>query len=107
MRIAAAVLVALIWLVGPCRAAELLSLPRFDCDSSPLLVRNVDLWSAEGIERRRDVLIVDGKFSRIAAHGRVDAPKGTRVLEGRLAKRAAKGQPIGHERRGGSSRSGG
>ncbi len=83
MRTTAAILVALLWAIGPCRAAELLSLPRFDCDSSPLLVRNVDVWSADGIERRQDVLIADGKFSRIAAHGRVVAPRGARVLEGR------------------------
>jgi cytosine/adenosine deaminase-related metal-dependent hydrolase len=46
-------------------------------------VRNVDIWSPEGVERRRDVLIAEGKFARIAAQGRIDTPKGARVLEGR------------------------
>jgi cytosine/adenosine deaminase-related metal-dependent hydrolase len=50
VRTAAAVLAALLWVMGPCRAAE---------------------------------LIVEGKFARIAPQGRIDAPKGTRVLEGR------------------------
>jgi imidazolonepropionase-like amidohydrolase len=80
MRSAAAVLIAFMWMMGPCRATELLS-PR--CERVSLLVRNVDIWSPEGIERRRGVLIVDGKFARIAAPGGFDVPKDARVLEGR------------------------
>jgi imidazolonepropionase-like amidohydrolase len=74
MRVLAAVLVALM-IVNHCRAS--------DCELQPLMVRNVDIWSTEGIERRRDVLIVDGKFARIAAQGRIEAPKDARVLDGR------------------------
>ena len=81
MRIVAAVLVALLWIIGPCRAAELLSLPRFDCDRPPLLVRNVDVWSPQGIARQRDVLVVDGRFARIAARGRIEAPQNARVID--------------------------
>src|SRR5262245_5510908 len=74
MRSLAAALVAM-WIMSPSGAA--------DCDRSPLLVRDVDIWSPEGITRRQDVLIVDGRFARIAAHGRAAAPKGARVLDGK------------------------
>jgi imidazolonepropionase-like amidohydrolase len=56
--------------------------PRFECDRSPLLVRNVDVWTPAGMERRRDVLVADGRVREIAATGRIEAPGGTRILEG-------------------------
>jgi imidazolonepropionase-like amidohydrolase len=57
--------------------------PAFQCDRSPLLVRNVDLWSPEGTQRRRDVLVVDGHIRNIAGPGRIQAPEGARVHDGR------------------------
>jgi imidazolonepropionase-like amidohydrolase len=57
--------------------------PKFECDRSPLLVRNVDLWTPGGIERRRDVLIADGHVQEIAAAGRVKAPADTRIHDGK------------------------
>jgi cytosine/adenosine deaminase-related metal-dependent hydrolase len=57
--------------------------PAFQCDRSPLLVRNVDLWSPEGTQRRQDVLVVDGHIRNIAAVGRIQAPEGGRVHDGR------------------------
>lgn len=83
MRFAAALLVSLLWAIGPCRAAEALSLPTFKCESAPLLVRDVDVWSPQGIERRRDVLVVDGLFARIEPRGRISLPRGARVLDGK------------------------
>jgi imidazolonepropionase-like amidohydrolase len=68
---------------GACQAADAPSLPKFECDRSPLLIRDVDLWSPEGIGKHRDVLVVDGLIARIAPHGRLGAPKGARVLDGR------------------------
>lgn len=53
------------------------------CDRSALLVRNVDVWSAAGIARDRDVLVVDGYIREDAATGQISAPPGGRVLEGR------------------------
>jgi imidazolonepropionase-like amidohydrolase len=55
------------------------------CDRSPLLVRNVGVWSPEGIEHRRDVLIADGRVKSVTPSRRGRAPAGTRVIEGRGA----------------------
>jgi len=57
------------------------ALPSFECDRSPLLVQGVDIWSPEGIDRRRDVLVVDGYIKKVAASGRIKAPKGARVIK--------------------------
>lgn len=51
------------------------------CDRSPILVRNVDLWTPEGIQRKRDVLVADGRVKSVArTHRR--APGGVRIIEG-------------------------
>jgi len=66
-----------IGLVGTAVAA-----PEFNCDRSPLLVKNVDFWTPFAKDPRRDVLIVDGRVQQIAAAGALKAPAGARVLQG-------------------------
>jgi imidazolonepropionase-like amidohydrolase len=63
-------------------AGNAVAAPRFECDRSPLLVRNVALWTPAGIERRRDVLVADGRIRQIAATGRIDAPADARIHDG-------------------------
>jgi hypothetical protein len=39
------------------------------CDRSPLLVRNVDVWSPGGVQIHRDVYVVDGRVQAVHAAG--------------------------------------
>lgn len=64
-------------------AGNAVGAPAVPCDRSPLLVRNVDLWTPEGTQRGRDVLVADGLIRQIAEAGRIQAPNGARVHEGR------------------------
>jgi len=56
------------------------SLPTFECDRSPLLVRDADIWSSGGVARHRDLLVVEGLIKSIGPTGHVKAPRGARVL---------------------------
>ena len=67
---------------GPCPGADQAELPKFECERPPLLVRNVDVWSPEGVDRGRDVLVVDGHIRTIGTAGRVKAPKAARIIDG-------------------------
>ena len=64
-------------------AGTAMAAPPFECDRSPLLVKNVQLWTPAGTERRRDVLIAGGHIQDIAATGRLKPPEGTRVQDGK------------------------
>lgn len=55
------------------------------CDRSPILIRNVDLWTPDGIQHRRDVSIAEGRVQSIAASRRHRVPADVRVIEGRGA----------------------
>lgn len=59
------------------------SLPRFECDRSPLLLRGVDVWTPEGISRKRDVLVMDGVIEFIGKGGKTRGEKEWRVIEGK------------------------
>lgn len=52
-----------------------------ECDRSPLLIRNATVWSPEGVQKDRDVLIADRRIREIARHGRVKAPGEARVID--------------------------
>lgn len=54
------------------------------CDRSPLLVRNVDIWSPEGIQRKRDVYIADGHVQSVTTGRRnpADLAPAARVIDG-------------------------
>jgi imidazolonepropionase-like amidohydrolase len=49
------------------------------CDRSPLLVRNAALWSPQGVQPRRDVLIADGRIREIGR--RLKASADARVID--------------------------
>jgi imidazolonepropionase-like amidohydrolase len=51
------------------------------CDASPLLVRNVDLWTSSGIVSNRDVLFRDGRVAAIGGPGG-SHPRDGRAIDG-------------------------
>ena len=51
------------------------------CDRSPILLRNVDVWTPDGIQRNRDVLVADGRVESVVRTHR-SAPGGVRIIEG-------------------------
>ena len=66
------------------------------CDRSPILIRNVDVWTGDGIEGGRDVLVADGRVKSVTrAHRRAPAradapspspsPSPSRIIDGRGA----------------------
>jgi hypothetical protein len=56
------------------------------CDRSPLLVRNVSVWSPEGIQRNRDVYLADGRVRSVHPTGRpASVAAGARIIDGRGA----------------------
>lgn len=59
--------------------------PTAPCDRSPLLVRDVSVWSPEGIQARRDVLVSQGRVQSVLPSRRApkDVPKGARIIDGR------------------------
>jgi imidazolonepropionase-like amidohydrolase len=67
-----------------CILLALLLLPALApaCDQSPLLVRNVGVWSPEGVARHRDVYVADGRIQAVETTSRRHPPKGTRVIDG-------------------------
>jgi len=69
-------------IVSAARGAEP-SPPIFECDRSPLLLRGIDIWSPEGISRKRDVLVVDGVIEFIGKSGKTRTEKDWRVIEGK------------------------
>jgi len=81
VKVVCALVVLMSCLAGPCLAKSP-DRPAFDCDRRPLLVRNVDIWSAGGIDRRRDLLVADGRIQRISPGGKLKAPQGARVVDG-------------------------
>jgi len=63
-------------------AGTAVAAPEFECDRSPLLVKNVDFWTPNARDPRRDVLIVDGRIQEIADAGTLKPPAGARILQG-------------------------
>jgi imidazolonepropionase-like amidohydrolase len=63
-------------------AGSAVAAPKFECDRSPLLVKNVDFWTPNAKDPQRDVLIVDGRIRQIAEAGTLQAPAGARVVDG-------------------------
>jgi hypothetical protein len=61
-----------------------LSVPAVACDRSPIVVRNVNVWSPAGIERGRDVYVSDGRVRWVRpASRRSGAVDGaTRIIDG-------------------------
>ena len=55
---------------------------RTDCDRSPILVRNANLWTSQGLPQVRDVLFEDDRVASIASGGTIKAPEAARVLDG-------------------------
>lgn len=55
------------------------------CDQSPLLVRNVGVWSPEGIAPHRDVYVAEGRIQAVEATSQRRPPKGMRVIDGKRA----------------------
>lgn len=51
------------------------------CDRSPLLIRHVDIWSPDGVQRGREVFVSNGRIERISATRR-STPRGLRVIDG-------------------------
>jgi imidazolonepropionase-like amidohydrolase len=49
--------------------------------SADLLVRNATLWTDNGPQPRRDLLIVEGRVVKSARAGSIDAPAGARVID--------------------------
>lgn len=68
--------------LGLSLAGSAIGAQKFECDRSPLLVRNVDFWTPSAKDPRRDVLIVDGHIQQIAEAGKLQSPPGARVIEG-------------------------
>lgn len=56
---------------------------KFECDVSPLLVRRVDVWTPSGIERGRDVLVVDGVIQSVGKAGGTRRSQGWRQIDGK------------------------
>jgi imidazolonepropionase-like amidohydrolase len=59
--------------------------PAAACDRSPILVRNVDVWSPEGVQHERDVLVAEGRVQAITGPRRGRTPAGTREIDARGA----------------------
>ena len=61
------------------------------CDRSPILIRNVDVWTATGMARDQDVLIADGRVKSVMAAPKRKSGKtgpgaaARRIIEGRGA----------------------
>jgi imidazolonepropionase-like amidohydrolase len=55
------------------------------CDRSPLLVRNVGVWSPEGITPHRDVFVAEGRIRSVEPTSRRRPPQGTRLIDGKGA----------------------
>ncbi|MDX2153707.1 MAG: amidohydrolase family protein [Bryobacteraceae bacterium] len=53
---------------------------RAECDRSPLLVRNVTVWTGTKLVEGRDVLIRDGRVVEVAR--RIDSGKAARTIDG-------------------------
>ena len=70
------------WMFGLMSLGLALSPAEASCDRSPLLVRNVSVWSPEGIRRGRDVLVAQGRIQSVSPTSR-RAPADTRVIDGR------------------------
>lgn len=68
--------------LGMCLAGSAIGAPRFECDRSPLLVKNVNFWTPNARDPRRDVLIVDGRIREVAEAGQIRPPGGARVVDG-------------------------
>jgi hypothetical protein len=64
-----------------------LGAPAIACDRSPMLVRNVNVWSPAGIERERDVYVSDGRVQwvRPSKPGAGVRSETTRLIDGRGA----------------------
>lgn len=52
------------------------------CDASPIVIRNVNVWTRRGLVPNRDVFMQDGKVAAIQPSGGAVA-KGARVLDGK------------------------
>jgi imidazolonepropionase-like amidohydrolase len=63
-------------------SANAMAASKFECDRSPLLVKNVEFWTPRAKDPRRDVLIADGRIQEIAEAGTLEPPKQGRVLDG-------------------------
>ena len=70
-------------LFGPLAAARQSApeLPKFECDRSPLFIRNADVVAPGGEFKGRDVLIVDGFIRKVEWTGKLKPPKGARVID--------------------------
>ena len=55
------------------------------CDRSPLLIRNVNVWTPDGIQPQREVYISDGRVQSVRPSGRRASAAGrdSRVIDGR------------------------
>jgi hypothetical protein len=53
------------------------------CDRSPLVVRNVNVWSADGVQRKRDVYVSEGRIRSVQPSSRRAATvDGARIIDG-------------------------
>ena len=75
--------VCLLLVVATAAHAAQPSPPKFECDRSPLLLRGVDIWSPDGISRKRDVLVADGRIEFIGKGGKTRTGMDWRVIEGK------------------------
>jgi hypothetical protein len=66
---------------------SVLTVPAVACDRSPIVVRNVNVWSPGGIERERDVYVSDGRIRWVRPASRRAGVNGdaTRIIDGRGA----------------------
>src|SRR5262245_21251003 len=81
-RIVAAIGYALLACALHAEGAASPAIPTFKCDRSPLLLRNVDVWTSGGSEPH-DVLVVGGYISKVSAPGRLQAPGDAREIDGK------------------------
>ena len=51
------------------------------CDTSPLVIRNVSVWTPAGLVNGRDVFLQGGRVASVEPTGS-DLPKGQRTLDG-------------------------
>lgn len=56
----------------------------FACDQSPMVIRNVSVWSPDGISSKKDVYVADGHIQSIEPTSS-SRPKAIRIIEGRGA----------------------
>jgi len=70
-------------LLGPVAGAQQANpvMPAFQCDQSPLVIRNVDVIEGGGVSKGNDLLVADGFIKQLKWAGKLKVPAGARVID--------------------------